>query len=227
MCTGWLFGNHLHVASLRQSPLQCCSSSRVADSTSPIEETWWDQPPNQDAALWEAPLEEEIDPRLLSRDELKIREHQFHVERISSVVSFWRSCVAAACMGEDEMRLEPFLNSLEEENEYDSCAISREGWGLKIGGDAWQWGVVHPKKAYSGSSSSAHGSLTHAGSLTASTSDVPEAGHKAYAFVERIARQESADADRKRRMHKFYQMSTNEKVKKIEEMVRHLHSTSD
>jgi len=41
-------------------------------------------------------------------------------------------------------------------------------------------------------------------------------------FVEDIARQQAVDAERKRRMHDFYEMPTQDKVKKIEEMVRNL-----
>jgi len=43
-----------------------------------------------------------------------------------------------------------------------------------------------------------------------------------YKFVEDIARQQDVDSERKRRMHDFFKMSTQDKVKKIEEMVRNL-----
>lgn len=41
-------------------------------------------------------------------------------------------------------------------------------------------------------------------------------------FVEDFARQQAVDAERKRRMHDFFKMPTQDKVKKIEEMVRNL-----
>jgi len=41
-------------------------------------------------------------------------------------------------------------------------------------------------------------------------------------FVEDIARQQAVDTERKRRMHDFVEMPTQEKVKKIEELVRNL-----
>jgi hypothetical protein len=47
-----------------------------------------------------------------------------------------------------------------------------------------------------------------------------------YAFVEDIARQQAADAERKKRMHDFYKMPTHAKVKKIEEMVRNLRTVT-
>jgi len=43
-------------------------------------------------------------------------------------------------------------------------------------------------------------------------------------FVEDIARQQAVNAERKRRMHDFYEMPTQDKVKKIQEMVRYLHT---
>ncbi|KZP10537.1 hypothetical protein FIBSPDRAFT_1051268 [Athelia psychrophila] len=43
-----------------------------------------------------------------------------------------------------------------------------------------------------------------------------------HSFVEEIARQQDVDVERKRRMHDFCEMPTQDKVKKIEEMVRSL-----
>jgi len=46
--------------------------------------------------------------------------------------------------------------------------------------------------------------------------------NKSFAFVEDVARQEAADVERKQKMHSFFEMPTQDKVKKIEEMIRHL-----
>ncbi|KAH7912585.1 hypothetical protein BJ138DRAFT_1004067, partial [Hygrophoropsis aurantiaca] len=43
-------------------------------------------------------------------------------------------------------------------------------------------------------------------------------------FVEDIARQEAADEARTRRMHRFFEMPTEQKLKKIQEMIRYLHA---
>ncbi|KAJ7103662.1 hypothetical protein B0H15DRAFT_813121 [Mycena belliarum] len=200
---------------------------------------WWDTNHNPD---WNAPLEE--DPPL-TRDELQMREHQYHVERVADIVPYWIKCVEAAAKGE-ELRLEPFLNSLKDASQ--SWMTSDNPWALTSGPGAWgdtgdadRWGV-HPDK---GTISSSRGSNTQAGtrSRTAATggSATGRAPDKrkgrrartnmdhqktAYAFVEDIARQEAADAQRKRRMHKFYEMSTEEKVQKITEIVRYLRSGS-
>jgi hypothetical protein len=45
-----------------------------------------------------------------------------------------------------------------------------------------------------------------------------------YMFVENIARQQSVNAERKRRMHDFFEMPTQDKVQKIQELGRYLHT---
>ncbi|KAI0936511.1 hypothetical protein AcV5_004628 [Taiwanofungus camphoratus] len=43
-----------------------------------------------------------------------------------------------------------------------------------------------------------------------------------WTFVEKVARREDASAERRRRMHQFYEMPTQKKVQKINEMIRSL-----
>ncbi|KAJ7169752.1 hypothetical protein C8R46DRAFT_1089887 [Mycena filopes] len=175
-------------------------------------------PASQDAAVWNAPLEE--DPPI-TKEELHMREHQYHVERVADIVPYWIKMVEAAANGEEELRLEPFLNTLPPTNPWAQGAQATDSWGDRGGGDIGRWGV-YPSAAKSASSGSAHGFRTNTGSLTAASS-VPATGH---AFVENIARQELVTVDRKRRMHMFFEMPTQEKVKKIDEIVRYLQSTS-
>ncbi|KAJ7275173.1 hypothetical protein B0H12DRAFT_243520 [Mycena haematopus] len=139
-----------------------------------------------------------------------MREHQFHVERIADIVPYWIKCVNAAANGE-ELRLEPFLNSLQYVS--DSWMPSTPSpWGQATGSGAWDnrgdgnsWGV-------------------HPDARTMASSGMLPSG---YAFVEDIARQEAVtDADRKWRMHTFFEMPTQEKIKKIDELVRYLQSAS-
>ncbi len=115
-------------------------------------------------------------------------------------------CVNAAANGE-ELRLEPFLNTLHDVS--DSWMNPANPWAQATGSGAWdvrgdhphRWGVHPDAKSMS---SSAHGSKSQTGSRTIASS-VPATG---YAFVENIARQESVtDADRKRRMHMFFEVS--------------------
>ncbi|KAJ7783645.1 hypothetical protein DFH07DRAFT_195672 [Mycena maculata] len=187
-------------------------------------EMWWN-PSSHDPAVWNAPLDEEP---LLTKEEVQMREHQDHVERVSELVPYWIKCVDAAAKGE-ELRLEPFLNTLKDVSHSWSrihvdnpWAMGSGAWGN--GGDADRWGVHPDAKSMS---SSAHGSKMNTGTRTISSSgSVVENPQNAYAFVEDIARQQAADAERKRRMHKFFQMPTHEKVKKIDEIVRYLQSAS-
>ncbi|KAJ7932532.1 hypothetical protein B0H13DRAFT_1856970 [Mycena leptocephala] len=185
---------------------------------------WWN-PPNedaaiswlpssQDAAIWNAPLEE--DPPL-TKEELQMREHQMHVERVADIVPYWIKCVNAAANGE-ELRLEPFLNTL---HDVSDTWMPAQPLGTSDGGDPNRWGVHPDAKSMS---SAAHGSKSQTGSRTIASS-VPAAG---YAFVENIARQESVTTrivnDGCTCSLKW--MPTQEKVKKIDEIVRYLQSAS-
>ncbi|KAJ7487459.1 hypothetical protein B0H11DRAFT_2013438 [Mycena galericulata] len=208
---------HMNIHAALRHERESAQHARNADES----EMWWN-PSSHDPAVWDAPLVE--DPPL-SREELQMREHQYHVERVSDIVPYWIKCVDAAAKGE-ELRLEPFLNTLEDHPQ--SWMTSDDPWGIGSGGwgvssDAVRWGVHPDAKSMS---SSARGSGTHTGSRTVSNSDSPVGRGETYAFVENIARQEAADAERKRRMHKFFEMPTHEKVKKIDEIVRYLHSAS-
>ncbi|KAJ6604521.1 hypothetical protein DFH09DRAFT_1122964 [Mycena vulgaris] len=204
---------------------------------------WWN-PPSQGPAVWNSPLEEDP-PSALTREELQIREHQYHVERVADIVPYWIKCVNAAANGE-ELRLEPFLNTLQDVSQ--SWMTSDNPWARASGSGAWgdrgdavRWGI-HPDMQ--SMSSSGRGSKTHTGSRTATASaagtgrvEKRKGGRPrnnvtvdhqktSYAFVEDIARHEAADAERKRRMHMFFEMPTHEKVQKIAEIVRYLQSAS-
>ncbi|KAJ6621604.1 secretory pathway protein Sec39-domain-containing protein [Mycena sp. CBHHK59/15] len=225
---------HMNIhAALRHERNSAQHARNVSDS-----EMWWN-PSSQDPAAWDAPLEE--DPPL-TREELQIREHQYHVGRVADIVPYWIKCVNAAANGE-ELRLEPFLETLQDApqswmNTDNPWAYARCGdWGGSR--DAGRWGV-HPDAK---SLSSARGSRTQTRSRTISTGaptmgetkdrkgtarNAPASKGDTYAFVEDIARQEAADAERKRKMHMFFDMPTHEKVKKIDEIVRCLRlSASD
>ncbi|KAJ6574979.1 hypothetical protein B0H19DRAFT_621702 [Mycena capillaripes] len=222
-------GDHAHSMNIHAAIRHERGSAQHARS---VLETnmWWNPPaeenaaiswlpPSQDAAAWNAPLEE--DPPL-TKEELQMREHQYHVERVADIVPYWIKCVNAAANGE-ELRLEPFLNTLHDVS--DSWMDPANPWAQATGsgwddrGDTKRWGVPPDAK----SMSSAHVSKSQTGSRTTASS-VAAAG---YAFVENIARQESVtDVDRKRRMHMFFEMPTNEKIQKIDEIVRYLQSAS-
>ncbi|PBK89195.1 hypothetical protein ARMGADRAFT_1083741 [Armillaria gallica] len=48
-----------------------------------------------------------------------------------------------------------------------------------------------------------------------------------YAFVEDIARQEGANAERRGKMHDFFEMPTDKKVQRIDELIRSLQTMDD
>ncbi|KAJ7492748.1 hypothetical protein FB451DRAFT_548422 [Mycena latifolia] len=219
-------------------PRHFANSAQHARNVEPALDAWWN-PSTQDPD-WNAPLEE--DPPL-TKDELQIREHQYHVERVADIVPYWIKCVDAAAKGE-ELRLEPFLNTLKDASQ--SWMTSDNPWAQASGSGAWgnsgdagRWGV-HPDMR--SVSSSGRGSSIRTGTCTAATGgsatgrvEKRKSGRSrysvdhqkaAYAFVEDIARHEAADAERKRRMHMFFEMPTHEKVQKIAEIVRCLQSAS-
>ncbi|KAJ7225648.1 hypothetical protein GGX14DRAFT_640109 [Mycena pura] len=222
---GWrctICSDHAHHLNFRAALRHERESAEHARNVQKSEMWMWNAS-SQDAAAWNAPVEE--DPPL-TREELQMREHQYHVERVADIVPYWIKCVDAAAKGE-ELRLEPFLNTLQDVPASHSWMASDDpwarfagsGWG-NPGGDANRWGV-HPD--VQSASSPAHGSKMQTGSRTTASS-VPDTG---YAFVEDVARQQAVtDTDRKRRMHMFFEMSTQEKVQKIDEIVRFMRSTS-
>ncbi|KAJ7071156.1 hypothetical protein C8F01DRAFT_1109345 [Mycena amicta] len=147
-----------------------------------------------DVAAWDAPL---VDDPPLTKEEKLVRAHQDHVELTALIIPHWLISVAE---GNDVLCMESFLNALNDNNE----AWSKRVWAGKRGA------------TLDAKSNSAYGSRSQTGSRTAS---VLESG---WAFVERIATEEAADEARKERLHTFYQMPTEEKLKKIEEIVRSL-----
>jgi hypothetical protein len=190
---------NIHTA-LRHERNSAQHARNIAES-----EMWWN-PPVQDAAVWAAPLIEEPP---LTKEELIIREHQNHVERVPLLVPYWLKCVNAAARGV-ELRMEPFLESLQEASQSwvkkDPNPWGDAAWGWGEAEDAGRWGV-HPDNKSSSDS-------IHSGSRTMSTrTGRPRTGSMrgiadgdAYAFVEDIALQEAADAERKRRMHSFFEV---------------------
>ncbi|KAJ7654954.1 hypothetical protein DFH06DRAFT_1201148 [Mycena polygramma] len=219
-------GDHAHMnihAAIRHEKNSAQHARNVQESN-----MWWNPssedapvswfPSSQDAAAWNAPLEEDLP---LTKEELQMREHQYHVERVADIVPYWLKCVNAAANGE-ELRMEPFLNTLHDVS--DSWMNPANPWGSGAwddrGGHPNRWGVHPDAKSMS---SSAQGSKSQTGSRTTASSP-PATG---YAFVESIAHQESVtDADRKRRMHTFFEMPTHEKVNKINEIVRYLQTST-
>ncbi|KAG6862432.1 hypothetical protein C0995_011872 [Termitomyces sp. Mi166 len=131
-----------------------------------------------DTAAWDAPGKGEP---VLTKEEIKMRESQIHVDLVRDMVPFWIRGMEAAERGE-VLRLEDFLATLETTSSWG------ESWGESGGDDGWGIGwseVAHEKKGKKARRRKGHS--------------------KAYKFVEDVARQEAADEERKRRMHRFFE----------------------
>jgi hypothetical protein len=186
--------------------------------------------PPADHSGWEA-----SEDRRLTVEELKVREKQTRVDHVRHMVPWWVRAVEAAGRGE-EMRMEEFLDTINKGDGWGPDGlIWGDEWGVvpdAVNGNDWandtwgaagdggEWSKPAADWAMSGSASSLNARRTPtASSLGArrrhnhakrkgKTRDVDIDGrhHDSYRFVEEIAKQEAADAERKRRMHKFFKV---------------------
>jgi len=194
-------------------------------------EMWWSPAPNTSA--WEA----QIDDTPLTYEEMKMREHQIRVDHVRDMVPFWMRGVEAAERGE-VLKMEEFLENLKQDSwenggdpwgyvyspgEWGSGGVGGGGWGGK-GSDNWggvMGSSVHARRTPSHSGENqVQGKVKRNGFRDGL--HVANEHDDAYAFVEGIARREAADAERRRRMHMFFEMPTQEKIKEIKEVIRHL-----
>ncbi|KAG5647602.1 hypothetical protein DXG03_008955 [Asterophora parasitica] len=181
---------------------------------------------------WAMPSKE--DPPL-TKEQIRLRESRLHVDMVQDMVPFWIRGMEAAEKGE-VLRLEDFLDTLQEAS--DSWAQS-DGWGLQAA-EEWEngwgqntegpdgWGSANGE-GWSGEMASKR---DKSGPNRIEAADLgwktqrSERGQqrnmqhnrsysKAYYFVEDVARQEAADEERRRRMHNFFEMPTEEKATPI------------
>ncbi|KAG5719899.1 hypothetical protein E4T56_gene14114 [Termitomyces sp. T112] len=145
-----------------------------------------------DASGWDQPRESEP---VLTKEEVKMRESQIHVDLVRDMVPFWIRGMEAAERGE-VLRLEEFLAKLETESSWEG-SVGEDGWGEGVEwGNGWGDSVVTKKKRAR-----------------------RQTRNNAYEFVEDVARQEAADPERRRRMHRFFEMPTDEKLRRIRALV--------
>ncbi|KAF5384913.1 hypothetical protein D9615_001401 [Tricholomella constricta] len=188
---------------------------------------WRSSPDPED---WLVPSKDEPP---LTKEEVRLRESRTHVDLVQDMVPFWIRGVQAAEKGE-VLRLEEFLNTLQEAS--DSWAQGNP-WGYGSAqdwGNGWVqddnagegWGVNDDKRRRPGQNRK----CKYMGSKARRSGQQQQIQHdqsrsKAYDFVEDVARQEAADEERRRRMHHFFKMPTDEKVRKIDEVIRDLLAT--
>ncbi|KAK7059103.1 hypothetical protein VNI00_001728 [Paramarasmius palmivorus] len=205
---------------------------------------WWN-PVQTTWESWNQPIED--DPPL-TKDAMKEREHRYFADQVDDIVPFWIQGVEAAERGGQVSKLSEFLESLE--NRHNSNVWpphvhnpwQNPGSRSIIGGRAhgWEqgsledhgWGLLRVdwgSQDKSGSSCNTNGrnSCTPSEDQHSFWCDPanPESDD-AFNFVEEIATQEAADERRKQKMHSFFELSTDEKVKRIDDLIRTLHSHS-
>jgi len=179
----------------------------------------------------------------LSSRRVAEQEHGHWTDLSPRIVGFWRKGLEAAERGEEAESMHEFLDRLEEE----LAEESRQGrWGsLPIDGWRWDtppaedwtpaadvwasgWGkpvaakgpanARHVRRRREGHSSAT--SMGREGSVF-ERNDVGDGdGH--VAFVENFLRRHSVDANRRERMRSFYEMPTDQKIQKIQEVIRDL-----
>ncbi|KAG5652296.1 hypothetical protein H0H81_005518 [Sphagnurus paluster] len=205
------------------------------------EHSMWGSTP-ADAEAWAAPAKVETP---LSKEELKMLESRTHVDMVRDLVPFWIRGVHAAEKGE-VLRLEEFLESLHESSE---SWHGTNGWGGETGHDwanGWAtqddqqvddgWAAAYDDGAAWGVRDESPNKNPHEqkrrrtgmGRKTQrfKSSAIPHHGQTtAHEFVEDVAKQEAVGEERKRRMHSFFDMPTDDKVKKIDEVIRELLGT--
>ncbi|KAG2350207.1 hypothetical protein BDR05DRAFT_4789 [Suillus weaverae] len=191
--------NQFHFTSMQAAVRHEKTSPEHAQHISELE--WW-QPRDDDG--WGA-----LEQPPLTSDGLRTWEMQTHVDHVFDLVPFWIRGVDAAERGE-VLRMEEFLQMMEEDGRKDDVSVPKAaGTDLTSDDQDKGWGVMEEWAVPPTNSSSSHQRQDLGGT---------------HPFVDDIALQEAADEDRRRRMHHFFEMPTEQKVLKIQEMIRYLHA---
>lgn len=210
---------------------------------------WGAQGPSIDA-WFAAPVIDEF----MTKEQLRSKEHQFYADHVDDMVPFWIRGIEAAERGE-VLSLEEFLKSLETENwpprgpdiwghfdrQSNYGGRAENPWTRK---DAKKWGAGSVSSA-----SAESGSRTNRSDALRAVSHTPPSKYPSMrspdSVVEVVARQKAVDDNRKQEMYTFlevfifrpssstalqsdvhsFQLPTNEKVKKIDDLIRTLRSS--
>ncbi|KAG1800956.1 uncharacterized protein HD556DRAFT_1341048 [Suillus plorans] len=220
--------NQFHFTTMQAAVRHENTSPEHARHISEVE--WW-QPRNDDG--WGT-----LEQPPLTSDGLRTWEMQTHVDHVYDLVPFWIRGVDAAERGE-VLRMEEFLQMMEENGGW---RTSDEVWGMlgalrkpnhEEGSDGWgRKDDVSVPKAPTGTDLTS-GDQDKGWGVTEEWAVPPtntsnSSSHQrrdlggTHPFVDDIALQEAADEDRRRRMNHFFEMPTEQKVLKIQEMIRYL-----
>ncbi|OAX44384.1 hypothetical protein K503DRAFT_861438 [Rhizopogon vinicolor AM-OR11-026] len=229
--------NQIYFPNLKAALRHEKTSSEHARHISEAE--WWK--PQDDR--WGLP-----DPPPLTSEGLRTWEMQTHVDHVYDLVPFWMRAVDAAERGE-VLRLEEFLQKMEGDGGWRSADQvwgmlgawrpnhqgGSDGWGNKDGVSTRKgggtdstsdnqdkgWGVKEAWAVLSNHSSNSSHRDTERASGTQTSQKSSHVG-VTHPFVDDIALQEAADEEKRQQMHRFFEMSTEQKVLKIQETIRYL-----
>lgn len=182
---------------------------------------------------WDDEAAGETDPEhRLTSERLRQWGMHMHVDHVFDLVPFWRRAVDAAERGE-ELRLEEFLEKMEEDGGW---AITSDAWNMladqgkssrKAASDVTRtdkqdkgWGIAEDWATHDPEWNVGETSWD----ITEQTRAPHWADHDAHNFVDSVARQEAASEERRKQMHRFFQMPTEQKVREIQEIVKFLHA---
>ncbi|TFY79767.1 hypothetical protein EWM64_g4247 [Hericium alpestre] len=173
-----------------------------------------------EAQDWAAPAE----PQTL--DEKRVHERYNWMEMSPEVIGFWRRGVEAAEKGEEVERMQGFLERLEADRENWKQGVAGDSWDVPAADNDWAWGAQggtwgqQQDAAGWGTSARSGGRRLRRQASNASGEDIAKAD--ATSFVEKYARRRSLTPQRQEEMQEFFEMPTQEKVAKIQEVIRSL-----
>lgn len=174
----------------------------------------------------------------LSSRRVAEQEHGHWADLSPRIVGFWRKGLEAAERGEEAESMHDFLDKLEAElaeksrqDRWGSSPVDGWGWGTPAedwtpAADAWVSGWGKPVAA-KGLANTRHVRRRREGN--SSTTSMHREGSRFrrddgdgkddVAFVENYLRCHDVDASRRERMRSFYEMPTDQKIRKIQEVI--------
>ncbi|KIK07441.1 hypothetical protein K443DRAFT_673356 [Laccaria amethystina LaAM-08-1] len=204
-------------AAIKSNQCPQSSSGQPEDTRDAGQPTWWDTV-DTDAEAWGKPIQEDAPATI---EEMKMRESQIHVDLVRDMVPFWIRSVKAAERGE-VLKLEEFLEEMAQRQASWSLGApgrrceqssSTRGWSNHDG-----WGIGEPGVVLWGESHETRETVKKGGNRRRKQND-------GFQFVEKVANSQAAGKERKQQMHNFFEMPTDEKVRKIDEVIQRLRST--
>lgn len=168
----------------------------------------------------------------------RAEQERYHWTDLSpNLVSFWRRGLAAAERGEEAESMHDFLDKLEEELAEQSShwGVEEDGWGWGAPAedwtptpDVWESGWGKPvvdvptkvKKVHRRREGSSITSMHREGTIfDQGDAHNDENEDDTTSFVEKYLQRHAVDARRSERMRIFYEMPTEQKIRKIQEVI--------